>query len=74
MDRSEQFNIVEDHLNILKEMKELKLYIVEYNKNGTIKLKTYFPDCTIDGENKQLIIMITHDKYSFFANNSLKKA
>ena len=48
--------------------------MVKFNKDSTMKPKTYPPDCVVEGENKQPIIMITHDKCTFSANDGVKKA
>lgn len=73
MDKHEWFDIVEDCANFLKKMKKLKPYMVEFDKNGNMKLKIYPPDYAVEGENKWLIIMITHDEFTFFVNNGVKK-
>ena len=36
-------------------------------------LKEYLKDCVVDGPNKQLVIMITHNKSMFLANDGYKK-
>ena len=40
IDEHERSDVVEDHKNFLKRMEELKLYIVEFEKNGAMKAKT----------------------------------
>ena len=55
-------------------MKELKPYIVKFNKNGTIKSKVYLVDCIERGNNRQSDIVITHDKCTFSASNRIRKA
>ena len=54
-------------------MKELKPYIVEFNKSGTIKPKVYLVDYIERGNNRQSDIVITHDEYIFSANNKIRK-
>lgn len=44
-------DIVEDHAKFLKVMKDLKPYIVEFEKDGTMKLKVYLNDCKVEGPN-----------------------
>lgn len=34
----------------LKKIKELKLYMIEFNEDGTMKNKKYPLDCTVSGE------------------------
>ena len=51
MDVHERFDVVKDCSNFLKKIKELKPYIVEFNKDGTIKPKAYPPDCVVKSEN-----------------------
>ena len=55
-------------------MEELKPYIVEFDKNGAMKPKVYSADCAIGGNNRQPVIIITHDKCTFSANNGIQKA
>lgn len=74
MYRYEQSAIVEDSSNFLEKMKELKPYMVEFSKDGTMKSKVYPPDCAVEGKNHQQIIIITHDKCLFFANDDVQKA
>lgn len=60
--------------NFFKKIEELKLYIIEFDKNCTIKPKTYCFDYVIKSKNNESIIMITHNKCTFSANNIIKKA
>lgn len=55
-------------------MEELKPYIVEFDKNDVMKLKVYFSDWAVRGNNWWPIIVITHNKCTFFANNRIWKA
>ena len=52
VDGHKQFDIIENRIHFLKKMKELKLYIVEFNENSTMKPKVYPFDCGIEGENR----------------------
>lgn len=61
INRYEQPNIVEDCRVFLNKIKELKPYIVEFDKNGAIKLKTYSSDCAIKGNYQQSIIVIIYN-------------
>lgn len=73
MDKYKRSDIVEYHINFLIKMEELKPYMVEFDKDGTMKPKTYPLDCVVKGENKWPIIMITHNKCTFSTNGSVKK-
>lgn len=66
-------DVSEDHKIFLEKMKELKPYIVEFDELGVIKPKVYPPDCTIGGDNQWLVIIITHNKYKFLANDRVCK-
>lgn len=71
VDRHERFNVVEDCSNIVKKMEELKPCMVKFNKDSTMKPKTYPPYCTVKGENKQSIIVITYNVYTFSVNDGI---
>lgn len=71
MDEYKRSNVVKNYLNFLKKIEELKLYIIEFNKDGMIKPKVYSPDCAVKSENHQLIILIPHDNCTFSANDSI---
>lgn len=43
----ERLDIVKDYKAFLKKMKELKLYIIEFNENDAMKPKIYLLNCTI---------------------------
>lgn len=45
--------------------------MVEFEEDGTIKDKIYPHDCAVRGKNWQLVILITHDKCTFFANDGI---
>lgn len=55
-------------------MKELKPYIVEFDKNGVIKPKAYPQDCAIGSHHWQPIMVITHNEYTFSANDGIQKS
>ena len=61
VDGHEHSDVVEDCINFLRKMEELKPYMVEFDENGAIKPKVYPSDCTVRGENRRPIIVITHD-------------
>ncbi len=72
VDGHERSDVVEDRKNFLKKI-ELKLYIVKFKEDGTMKPKVYFSDCEVDGNKRQLIIVITHDECTFSANDGVRK-
>ena len=55
-------------------IEDLKSYIVEFEEDGKMKPKIYPSGCTIGGSNWQPIIVITHNGYTFFANNGIRRA
>lgn len=67
-------DIEKDHKNFFKKLKELKLYIIKFKENDRIKFKIYPANCTIDGNKRQPIIIITYDKYTFCTNYRTEKA
>lgn len=60
--------------NFLTKIKDLKLYIVQFEENNQMKLKIYPSYYIVGRSDWQSIIIITLDKYTFFANNDIKKA
>ena len=42
--------MMEDCKRFFNKMEELKSYLVKFNKNGTIKSKTYLPNYAIKGK------------------------
>lgn len=61
--------MVKNENSFLIEIKELKLYIIEFNKNGITKAKKDLINCIIRSKKYYLIIIIIYDKYIFFAKN-----
>ena len=51
-------------------MKLFLPYFVKFEEDDKILPKEFLSDCVVGGLNRQTIIMITHDKSTFFANNS----
>lgn len=47
IDRHDQANVIEDHMNFFKRLKELKLYIIEFEKDSIIKPKIYLTNCVV---------------------------
>lgn len=54
-------------------MEELKPYIVEFDKNNTIKPKVYLSNCVVKNNNWRLVIVITHEQCKFSNNNRIQK-
>lgn len=71
VDGYKQSDIVQNCSNFLKKIKEQKLYIVEFNKDDIIKPKVYPSNYIVKGENQELIIIITYDKYIFSTNDNI---
>lgn len=74
IDGHERPDVVEDRNKFLQKMEELKPYLVEFKKDGTMKEKIYPSDCAVDGEERRPVIVITHDECTFSANNRIRKA
>ena len=73
IDDHEWPDMVEDWNRFLTKIKELKPYMVEFNKNGAIKAQDYLVNCAVRREKRYPIIVITHNKYTFFANDGIWK-
>lgn len=71
VDRYKWPDVIEDQNLFVTQIEELKSYMVEFNENGAIKAKKYPVDCIVRDNKCQIIIVITHDKYIFFANNKV---
>ena len=74
VDGHEWFDVVEDCINFLRRMEELKPYMVEFDENSTMKPKVYPSDCAMGREKQRTIIVITHNECTFSANNGVCKA
>ena len=74
VDGHERANVVEDRKNFLKRLEELKPYIVEFEEDGIMKPKIYLANCAVGGDERQPIIVITHDECTFSANNGIRRA
>ena len=60
--------MVEDSKRFLNKRKELKLYLIGFNEDGTIKAKTYPPDFIVGNEDCQTIIKTTYNECNFLIN------
>ena len=70
----EQSDMVKDQKQFLKTMKKLEPYLIEFQKNNTMKAKNYFSDCKVRGDKPQPIIIITNDEYIFSSDDGICKA
>lgn len=57
----------------MDKMKAFLPYFVEFNKDGLILLKVYLKNCIVGNLNKRPIIIITHNKSNFLANDGEQK-
>lgn len=73
IDRYKGADIVEDYKDFLKKLNKLKPYMVEFEEDGIMKPKVYLFNCVVGVNEQCLIIVITYDKYIFFANNRIQK-
>lgn len=64
--------MIEDHINFLKKIDELKPYIVKWNEDNIIKLKVYTSKYIINGKEQWPIMVKIHDGCPFFANNGIQ--
>lgn len=74
IDSYEWPDVMEDQNCFLIKIEELKPYMVEFNENGTMKVKDYLVDCAVRGEECRTIIIITHDECTFSRNDGVQKA
>lgn len=63
--------MVEDWSLFLTQIEELKLNIIEFDKDSIIKAKKYSLNSIMKNEKYQTIIKIIYNKYIFFANNKV---
>lgn len=71
MNRYKRSNIVENCKIFFIKIKKLKLYMVEFKEDCTIKSKAYSSNYAIKGDKRQSIIVITYNKYIFSINNRI---
>lgn len=67
-------NMIENQKRFLNKIKKLKLHLVKFKKDDTIKDKTYLLDYVVRDKNCQPVIIITYYKCMFLANNNICKA
>lgn len=74
VDKHKWLNVIENCQKFLKKIEDFKPYIVEFEENDIIKPKVYFQDYIIEDNERQPIIGIIYDKYTFSSNNRIQKA
>lgn len=74
IDRHEHSCVMEDRNNFLIKIEDLKLCMVNFEENSAMKLKIYPSDYKVGGDDRQPIIVITHNECIFFANNGIQTA
>lgn len=52
-------------------MKDLESYLVDFEEERSIKAKSYLNNFVIGNNIRELIIVITYDKYIFSINNRI---
>lgn len=52
IDRHKRPDIIEDRKKFFNKMEELKLYLVEFNEDGTMKEKNYPANCIVGGSDR----------------------
>ena len=65
-------NVIKDRETFLETMKNLSPYLVEFDKDDNIALKSYLADCEMGRSQRQPIIFITHDECIFSSNDGPK--
>ena len=55
-------------------MKDLEPYLLEFDKDRSMKRKKYLDNCAIGGNKHWPVIVITHNKCIFFINDKIWKA
>ena len=68
-DGHEREDMVEYRETFLSEIKSLLPYFLEFSSDGYMLPKVYRDDFAVGGSNQRPIIMITHDKSTFSAND-----
>lgn len=71
IDKYEGPDIVEDYDKFLNIIKNLKLYLIEFEEDRLIKTKNYLDNYTVGRDIHCSVIVITHNKYIFSANNRI---
>ena len=72
-DGHEREDVVDYRELFLDNMKALLPYLVEFKEDGFILPKEYSKDCAMGKSDQKPIILITHDKNTFLANDDCHK-
>lgn len=62
---------MKDQNCFLTKIEKHKLYIIKFNKDSVMKTKYYLVNYKIEEKKRLLIIIITYNQYTFFANNGI---
>ena len=73
-DGHERGDVVQYRGQFLEDIRKMLPYTVEFNADGTMKIKEYPSDCAVGGPNRRPIIIITHDESIFSANDGRHQA
>ena len=72
VDKYKKPNEIKNNTNLLKIMEELKSFLMELNENDIMQSKIYLSSYIVEGEDFQLIIIMTYaNKYTFLRNNRI---
>lgn len=71
IDGHERLDIVKDCKKFLNTMKDLKLYLIKFEKDESMKTKKYLDDYIVGKEKYYPIIIITYNKCIFSVNNRI---
>lgn len=71
VDEHERSDVVEDREKFLNTIKDLELYLVEFEENKSMKTKNYLDDCTVREDVHYPVIVITYNKCTFSINNGI---
>lgn len=74
INKYKHLNIIEDQNNFLTKIKDLISHIVKFYEDNKMKPKIYLCNYVVGGNDKQLIIIITYDKYIFSIYNNIQRA
>ena len=66
--------MIKDREKFLNTMKDLELYLVEFEEDGSMKVKNYPDNCVVGGDVRRPDIVITHNKCTFSTNDGIQKA
>lgn len=64
----------ENYKKFLGTMKDLEPYLVEFNKDVSIRTKEYSANCLVGGDKSYPVIVFTYDEYIFSTKYEIYKA